>query len=92
MAQFHVRLYSRPDCSVCEQAAALLQKLRGDFDFELENVNIEEDPALKERLASQVPVVTINGGNRVATEISEERLRRAFKRALQPPTPAKNDD
>ncbi|MBV9867680.1 MAG: glutaredoxin family protein [Abitibacteriaceae bacterium] len=91
MAQFHVRLYSRPDCSVCEQAAALLEGLHSDFDFQVENVNIEEDPALKERLANQVPVITINGGNRVATDINEERLRRAFKRALQPPTPAKSD-
>lgn len=84
MPAFHVRLYSRPDCALCADAAALLERLRGDFDIELEEVNIEEDPALKEKLAPQIPVVTINGGNRVARDITEERLRRAFKRALQP--------
>lgn len=84
MTAFHVRLYNKPDCVLCAEAATLLEKLRGDFDIDLETINIEEDPALKERLAPQIPVVTINGGNRVARDITEERLRRAFKRALQP--------
>lgn len=87
MTAFHVRLYDKPGCVLCAEAATLIESLRSDFDIDLETVNIEEDPALKEKLAHQIPIVTINGGNRVAREVTEERLRRAFKRALQPHEP-----
>jgi len=83
MKQLHVRLYSKPDCAVCGEAIALLESLRGDFDFWVDKINIEEDPALKDRLGRQIPIVTIDGGNRVATQVTEERLRRAFKKALK---------
>jgi len=82
MAQLHVRLYSRPDCTICDEAFQLLEDMRGDYEFLLEEINIEDDPALKEKLRSQIPVVTIDGGNRVALHVTTERLQRAFKRAL----------
>ncbi|MDQ3813488.1 MAG: glutaredoxin family protein [Armatimonadota bacterium] len=83
MPPLHVRLYTHPDCSVCDDVFHLLEDLRSDFEFLLEEVNIDEDPALKERLRCQIPVVTINGGNRVALRVTKDRLRRAFQRALQ---------
>lgn len=86
MGPFHVRLYGKPDCCLCDQAAELLDKLREQYEFVVERVNIEQDPALKEKLAAQIPVITIDGGNRVALNITEERLQRAFKRALQAQT------
>jgi glutaredoxin len=88
MKQLHVRLYSKPDCHVCGEAISLLESLRGDFDFWVEKINIEEDPALKDRLGRQIPIVTIDGGNRVALRVTEERLRRAFKKALRDATAA----
>ena len=83
MMTLHVRLYSRPGCELCESALQLVETLRGDFDFLLEEVNIEEDPALKDRLGEQIPVVTIDGGNRVAGSVTQDKLRRAFSRALK---------
>ena len=61
----------------------MLQQLRADYQFELELINIDHDPVLKEKLCCQIPVVTINGGNRVALRITPTRLRRAFERARQ---------
>ena len=81
MVTLHVRLYSRPDCHLCESALLMLESLRGDYDFLIEEVNIDEDPALKDRLGEQIPVVTIDGGNRVAGSVNESKLRRAFTRA-----------
>jgi glutaredoxin len=83
MFTLHVRIYSRPGCHLCEDALQTLESLRDDYEFLLEEVNIDEDPALKERLGEQIPVVTVDGGNRVAAHITEERLRRAFDRALK---------
>ncbi|HVF10599.1 MAG TPA: glutaredoxin family protein [Abditibacteriaceae bacterium] len=92
MKPLHVRLYSKPDCHLCGEAIALLESLRGDFDFWIEKINIEEDPALKDRLGRQIPIVTIDGGNRVALRVTEDRLRRAFKKALKDATAIQQAD
>ena len=83
MVTLHVRLYSRPGCHLCEGALQMLETLRDDFDFLLEEVNIDEDPALKDRLGEQIPVITIDGGNRVAGSVTPDKLRRAFSRAVK---------
>ena len=83
MLTLHVRLYSKPGCHLCENAKQLLDDARADFDFLLEEINIEEDPALKERLGTQIPVITFDGGNRVAGQISDEKMRRAFGKSLK---------
>jgi len=79
----HVRLYGRAGCPLCLEAAELLAGLHQDFDFWVERIDIDQDVAIRDKLSEQVPVVTINGGNRVATRVTEERLRRAFRRALK---------
>ena len=83
MFTLHVRLYSRVGCHLCENALLELEKLRDEYEFLIEEINIDEDPALKERLGEQIPVVTVDGGNRVAGGITEEKLRRAFSKALK---------
>jgi glutaredoxin len=77
----HVRLYTRPGCTLCEDALNVVENLRDDFNFLLEEVNIDEDPALKERLGHQIPVITVDGGNKITGDVTEERVRRAFNRA-----------
>ena len=83
MFTLHVRLYSRVGCHLCENALLELEKLRDEYEFLIEEINIDEDPALKERLGDQIPVITVDGGNRVAGGITEEKLRRAFSKALK---------
>ena len=79
----HVRLYGRPGCHLCNDAAHLLNTLHGEFDFWVERMNIDDDPIVAAKLNEHIPVVTINGLNRVQEPVSEEKLRRAFKRALK---------
>ncbi|HEX8236559.1 MAG TPA: glutaredoxin family protein [Abditibacteriaceae bacterium] len=83
MTPFHVVLYSRPGCCLCDRAAELLQSLQHEFPHELHTANIDEDPVLKEKWRCHIPVIFINGSHRVALRITEERLRRAFLHTLQ---------
>ena len=50
-----LRLYSRPDCHLCEVADALLGKSGASLD--IERVNIEEDLVLVRRYGESVPVL-----------------------------------
>jgi glutaredoxin len=57
-----VRLYARPDCHLCDEARAGLERLRADgLDFELDEVNIESDAELYRRFLERIPVVELHG-------------------------------
>jgi hypothetical protein len=78
---------------LCDRAAALLQALRAEFPHVLHTIDIDSYPAVEQKWCCHIPVVLVDGGNRVALRILEERLRRAFSRArqrsqsIQPQTP-----
>ena len=73
-----VNIYTRPGCHLCEEAKAEIARANCSDLFTLEEINIDADPDLIRRFGYDIPVVTINGGNRVAPPITEERLRRAL--------------
>ena len=57
-----VVLYARPDCHLCDEARAGLERLRRDgLDFELDEVDIEGDERLHRRFLERIPVVEVDG-------------------------------
>lgn len=56
-----VRLYTRPGCHLCEEM--LREMLAADCadEYQLEEINIDDDPVLKQRYGLKIPVLTING-------------------------------
>jgi glutaredoxin len=50
-----LKLYTRPDCSLCDKAQALLAE--GGFGSRYELVDIENDLELLERYGNQIPVL-----------------------------------
>ena len=57
-----VRLYERPDCHLCEEAAAELEEmLAAGAGFELERIDIEADEGLLRRHLERIPVVVVDG-------------------------------
>jgi hypothetical protein len=57
-----VRLYARPDCHLCDEARAGLERLRSDgLEFELEEVDIDADDELHARFLERIPVVELDG-------------------------------
>jgi glutaredoxin len=57
-----VRLYARPDCHLCDEARAGLERLRADgLDFELDEVDIDGDDELHGRFLERIPVIELDG-------------------------------
>ena len=58
-----VVLYTRPDCHLCDDARAGLERLRAaeGLDFEVEEVDIEADDGLHARFLERIPVVELDG-------------------------------
>jgi Glutaredoxin-like domain (DUF836) len=57
-----VVLYARPDCHLCDEARADLERLRADgLDFEIDEIDIETDDELHARFLERIPVVEFDG-------------------------------
>ena len=48
---------SREYCHLCDVLLEGLRKLQARFDFDIEVVDVDSDPALEERWGDKVPVV-----------------------------------
>jgi uncharacterized membrane protein len=54
-----VKLYSRQDCSLCDQAISDLQALQTDIPHRLEIIDVEDNPEIFSRYGAAVPVVEV---------------------------------
>jgi glutaredoxin len=69
-----VDIYSKPHCSLCEQAKAALERVRARLPFELREVDIRSDPDLLERHRYDIPVVLVDGEVVFRHRVDEARL------------------
>jgi glutaredoxin len=70
-----VTLYSSPECHLCEQARALLLRVRADHDFELVERDITRDEDLHRAYLERIPVIAVDGEEWFDLIISEQALR-----------------
>ena len=54
-------VYYRDGCHLCEQVVASLFQLQKELRYEIEQIDIDTDPVLRERYNVDVPVVTYQG-------------------------------
>ncbi|MDQ2967186.1 MAG: glutaredoxin family protein, partial [Actinomycetota bacterium] len=71
-----VVLYHAEGCHLCERARAILEQVRKDVDFELEEVEIDGDPELESRYREWLPVVEIDGERSFVYYVDPDALRR----------------
>ncbi len=74
-----VRIYTKPRCSLCEEAYRVLEQVRTRVAFVLEVVDIRDHVDTWERYRHAVPVVVVDGEEfarfRVDGDALESRLR-----------------
>jgi glutaredoxin len=72
MTPLRVTLYTRAGCHLCEDVERLLAR----HGLKPELIDIDADPALRERYNTCVPVVVIDGRERFRGRVNEVLLRR----------------
>jgi glutaredoxin len=75
-----VVLYSRPDCHLCDDARAVLERVRADAPFELVERDIDADDRLLRAYLERIPVVEIDGREAFELFVDEAELRRMLGR------------
>ena len=70
-----LRVYSRPGCHLCEELIdELLPMIRGRFDLDI--VDIDSDPGLRDAFGTRIPVVEANGQFICQYTLDRERIAR----------------
>jgi peroxiredoxin/glutaredoxin len=77
----NVELYSKPNCSLCDQARSVLLEVQKRIPFELLEVDIEKDPVLLERYRHDIPVVFVDGKAWFKHKVDASELEKRLERA-----------
>ena len=73
-----VTLYSRAGCHLCDEARVVVERVCADLGETFEEVDVDADPALRERFTDEVPVTFVDGRQHDFWRVSEQRLRAAL--------------
>jgi glutaredoxin len=65
----HVTLYSKAGCHLCDEARAHLEELAAAHEMEIDEIDIRRDDALFERYRYRIPVIVVNGVERLEGRI-----------------------
>jgi glutaredoxin len=71
-----VTLYHAEGCHLCERARGVLESVRADIPFELQEVDIGGDPDLEARYREWLPVVEIDGERAFVYYVDPDAFRR----------------
>jgi hypothetical protein len=73
-------LYGRPECHLCHDMRAVVAALRADVPFELEEVDVDGDPALVAAYGEEIPVLLVNGRKAFKYRVTPAELRARLAR------------
>ena len=76
-----VTLYTRPGCHLCDDARAVIEAVCAELGETYEEVDVDEDPALLDRYAEEIPVTLVDGRQHDFWRVDPDRLRAALRGA-----------
>jgi glutaredoxin len=71
-----VVLYYAKACHLCARARGIVAEIREELPFELEEIEIDGDPALESRYRQWLPVVEIDGERAFVYYVDPDAFRR----------------
>lgn len=76
-----VTLYAKAGCHLCDEARAYLEDALADLDLRLDlrETDIRRDPALFERYRYRIPVIEVDGVERLEGRISDDAVRELLR-------------
>jgi glutaredoxin len=75
-----VTLYGKPGCHLCDDARAVVERVRAERTFELEEVDASVDPALHREYGERIPVLALDGVELFEFHVEEAVLVRQLDR------------
>ena len=76
-----VELYTREGCCLCVSAKEVIERVRAELPFELDEIDVDGDAQLAARFGHEVPVVFVGGRKAFKYHVDEQVLRRKIQTA-----------
>lgn len=70
-----ILLYAKAGCHLCDEARAYLEDLAADAHLTFDEIDIRRDPAIFERYRYRIPVITVDGVERLEGRIEADDIR-----------------
>ncbi len=74
-----VTLYGRAACHLCDEARVIIEAVCAEMGESFTEVDIDTDPALRERFSDEVPVTFVDGAQHDFWRVDPRRLRSALE-------------
>jgi hypothetical protein len=84
LAGLTITVYNRAQCCCCHKAIEVLKSYQRAYGFQIEQVDVDSDPALAEKYGQSIPVVAVGGKVRfkgLVNPVLFERLLKAEETA-----------
>jgi glutaredoxin len=78
-----VTIYGRTGCHLCEDALKVLQSLKAELNFEIEEILIDGNEELQVLYGEQIPVTHIDGIHHDYWRVDPERFRSSLEKHRQ---------
>lgn len=75
MKAHELLIYTKTGCHLCEEMKAILEHVRSDVPFELNEVDVTSDPELEARFGQEIPVLFVNGRKAFKFRTTERKVR-----------------
>ena len=69
-----VTLYGKPGCHLCDDARAVVERVRTQHPFELREVDVSLDPVLFREYGERIPVLELDGEELFEFHVDEAAL------------------
>jgi glutaredoxin len=79
----NVTVYSKKECHLCQIAKEELEVINREFDFTLEEVDIENNALAFEKFKHMIPVVEVDGEIISSGRVNGKKLTALLKQASQ---------
>jgi len=77
---WHLTLYSKPQCTLCDEAKSQLAEFAKECAIDLKIVDISQDKALWDKYQFDIPVLLVEGQEAAKHHIGIKKLRVLHKR------------
>jgi glutaredoxin len=75
-----VTLYGKPGCHLCDDARAVVERVRAQRTFELREIDVTLDPLLHREYGERIPVLALDGDELFEFHVEEAVLLKRLDR------------
>jgi glutaredoxin len=74
-----IRLYTRRDCCLCEEMKGVVRDVAEEVSLEVEEVDVDSEPDLREKFGGEVPVLFIDDRKAFKYRVTTRELKKKLK-------------